>query len=224
MPNQRGDDAEFLRACMPHRPMMLRVATRLTRDRASAEDVVQDALIRALRAWGSFRPEGDPTTAVKRWLMRVVTNTFLNQVKAEQSVRRRVADLARQSEISRDEEPIRWDAGPELRTALDQIPAMFAETVYRHHILEQSVQEVAEAMGVPPGTVLSRLCRGIRHLRDVMGARRDLRRRAPKRSLRAREVADGAEATEVVKAQADCVGGIVGEHDACDLVRAEQAA
>lgn len=89
-----GDPESFARLCVPLRSELLAHAKRFTKNLAAAEDVVQDAYVKAFRLWGGFAPPDgvDEELAVRRWMFRVVTNMFYNHVESRRSRERIVHD------------------------------------------------------------------------------------------------------------------------------------
>jgi RNA polymerase sigma-70 factor (ECF subfamily) len=164
----RDADA-FMEEAMSHMDALHGVACRLTRNPAEAEDLVQDALVKAMRARDQFRAG----TNLKAWLFRILTNTFINKFRRgglEKSVLEGPdADPLADGWVSastmrqlRDPEatallPI---VEGEVRKALDALPPEFRLAVVLCDVEEFSYEEIADIMGCPIGTVMSRLHRG----------------------------------------------------------------
>jgi RNA polymerase sigma-70 factor, ECF subfamily len=163
-------EAEFL----PSLPALLSVAARLTGTRAEAEDLVQDTLLKAYRSRKQYRAGTNP----RAWLMAILRNTFLNGYR-RRNLERRVFDGPDADALAPG-----WVGASSLRairdphsgalhnlleapllTAIDELPAEFKMTVQLADIEELSYREIAESMGCPIGTVMSRLHRGRRWLR-----------------------------------------------------------
>jgi RNA polymerase sigma-70 factor (ECF subfamily) len=145
-------------------------ALRLTRNRADAEDLVQDTVVKALR----FSDRFTPGTNLKAWLYTILHNTWRN--------RRR--DAARDSvevDSARVEEAASLPGGPaaletperillrdtldaDLKAALDALPDAFREAVWLRDVEEFSYAEIAAMLSIPMGTVMSRISRGRRLL------------------------------------------------------------
>src|SRR5688500_16013715 len=152
-------------------------ALRLTRDRADAEDLVQDTLVKAFRFSGKFNPGSN----LKAWLYTILHNTWRN--------RRR--DAARDTvdvDSERVEEAASLPNGPaaldtperilmrdtldaDLQAALDELPDAFREAVWLRDVEEFSYAEMAGMLNVPIGTVMSRISRGRRLLFEKLSAR-----------------------------------------------------
>jgi len=145
-------------------------ALRLTRNRADAEDLVQDTLVKAFRFSGRF----EPGTNLKAWLYTILHNTWRNR-------RRDAARDTVEVDSERVDEAATVADGPtsadtperillrdtldsELQAALDALPDAFREAVWLRDVEEFSYAEIAQMLGVPIGTVMSRISRGRRLL------------------------------------------------------------
>jgi RNA polymerase sigma-70 factor, ECF subfamily len=175
-----GDAAEFKRLILPHLDGAYNLARYLTRDPVASEDVVQDAMIRAFRAFGQFRG-GSP----RAWLFSIVRNCCRT---AQAGAGSRVALVIHESGLSEEaaarlrEQP---DPGPtpeeevlrnaniqNVRSAIEAIPEPFREVIVLRELEDLSYAEIAEVTGVPVGTVMSRLSRGRSMLaRELLPAR-----------------------------------------------------
>ena len=170
----RAELEEFERALLAHGPNLLAVATRLARNRAEAEDLVQDTLVKALRAKDQY----EAGTNLKAWLLKILKNTFINRYRRS-GLERNVIDgpdadpLADgwigASTLRSMREPEAQALRPilerEINAALDAIPEEFRLIVLYADVEELSYKEIAEAVGCPIGTVMSRLHRGRRLLK-----------------------------------------------------------
>jgi RNA polymerase sigma-70 factor, ECF subfamily len=148
------------------------LALKLTRNPATAEDLVQDTYLKAVRFAPSFRPG----TNVKAWLFTILHNTFRNDIRG--AVRNPVeAD----SDVLEAAAPAAPDANPErqllqsvmdadLQAALDALPLSYREAVWLRDVEECTYQEIADMVGIPLGTVMSRIARGRRLLHDHLVA------------------------------------------------------
>jgi RNA polymerase sigma-70 factor (ECF subfamily) len=166
--------SQFERDALEHLGALLGVASRLTRDPAEAEDLVQDTLVKALRARKQFQPG----TNMRAWLLRILTNTFINRYRRG-GLERSVLDgpdadpladgwvSASSMSALRDPEStaLRPMLEREIRTALDELPEEFRLAVVLADVEELSYKEIADVMGCPVGTVMSRLHRGRRLLK-----------------------------------------------------------
>ncbi len=154
---------------------MLAVGTRLTKNSAEAEDLVQDTFVKAIRA----RQQFEAGTNMRAWLLRILTNTFINRYRRgglEKSVLEGpdadpLADgwvSASTMEAMRDPESqaLRPVLQREIQAALDELPDEFRLAVMLADVEELSYREIADVMGCPIGTVMSRLHRGRRLLKS----------------------------------------------------------
>jgi RNA polymerase sigma-70 factor (ECF subfamily) len=174
MPHPSVPQSEFEREALLHVPTLLAVGTRLTRNASEAEDLVQDALLKALRAREQFASG----TNMRAWLLRILTNTFINRYRrgglektlVEGPDADPLADGwvgASTMEAMRDPESqaLRSLLEKEITRALDELPEEFRLAVVLSDVEELSYKEIAEIMGCPIGTVMSRLHRGRRLLK-----------------------------------------------------------
>jgi RNA polymerase sigma-70 factor (ECF subfamily) len=159
----------FAEEALSHMDAMYGVACRLTRNPTEAEDLVQDALVKAMRA----REQFNAGTNLKAWMFRILTNTFINKYRRgglEKSVLEGPdADPLADGWVSastmrqlRDPEQIalRPIVAGEVGKALDALPAEFKLAVMLCDVEEFSYEEIADIMQCPIGTVMSRLHRG----------------------------------------------------------------
>jgi RNA polymerase sigma-70 factor (ECF subfamily) len=161
---------------MPYLADVARFALSLTRDRARADDLVQETYLQALRGWHTFREGSDP----KRWLLAVCHNTFLHTLRRESRYIEAPYDdpeldslatarahwEAQQSGVAELLE--RMDLAPAIDRALATLPAYFRGAVVLVDVEGLSYEEAAEILGVAVGTVRSRLFRGRRLLQDKL--------------------------------------------------------
>jgi RNA polymerase sigma-70 factor (ECF subfamily) len=164
--------ARFEAVILPHLDAAYGLARYLTRDDADADDVVQDALLRALRYFGGFRGEG--AGQGRAWILAIVRNM------AYTSRRRRRADGSAEafdeslhSDAAADRNPAadlaRRDSRETLAQALDRLPAELREVIVLREIEGLSYKEIAEVADVPIGTVMSRLSRARKRLQAALG-------------------------------------------------------
>ncbi len=159
-----GDAAAFPQLVRRHRDRLWAVALRTTGDREEAADALQDALVSAYRSAASYRGEARVTT----WLHRVVVNACLDRLRRK-AVRPTVAlpdDLALSDprDAIADRETAMEIEGALAALPLDQRAALLLVDVQGH-----SVQEAADVLGVPTGTVKSRCARGRARLAVTLG-------------------------------------------------------
>lgn len=167
---QRGDQRAFGELVTRYQQVAFRAAYLIVRESGAAEDVAQEAFVRAYRGIGRFRV-GEP---FRPWLLRIVTNLGLNEVRARG---RRVGLLERlgwgaaKSGPPADRPALVGEEQQELWNAVNELPADDRVVLYLRYFLELPEQEIALAIGKAPGTVKSRLSRASGRLRTVIGAR-----------------------------------------------------
>ena len=160
----------FRELIAPHIDAAYSLARYLARDAAAAEDIAQEALLKAFRNIDTLR--GDE---VKPWLMAIVRNTYFDWRRRDndRTVTGPVADLAMAEtpaeETSAEDALIRQGDVAALRRAIETIPEPFREALVLRDLEELSYRDVAEVTGVPMGTVMSRLARARRMLGERMG-------------------------------------------------------
>ena len=184
---------------LPLLPGMQAAARHLTRNASDAQDLVQEAYLRAYRGFARFQPG----TNLRAWLHRILLNTFINDHRK----RRRLPELI--FEVGSDHGSRSWrtverDPAPSaedlvlaslpdeaLQEALASLPVQLRMTVLLADVQGCSYREIAEFAGVPIGTVMSRLHRGRRALSKQLGqlakagsARREPRRRGQRAAAR----------------------------------------
>jgi RNA polymerase sigma-70 factor, ECF subfamily len=166
----REKRAEFERQALVHTDALFGAAYRLTRNARDAEDLVQDSLLRAYRFWESFEQDSN----CKAWLLRIVTNTFINEYQRKKRSRE-VLDAASAEQDATDGVLMHAEASdrrsPErallersvsddVQRALEGLPDDFRTAVVLCDVQGLSYKEIADIMGTPVGTVMSRLFRG----------------------------------------------------------------
>jgi RNA polymerase sigma-70 factor, ECF subfamily len=172
-PGQRAlsDDEAFTRYVLPEVEMLLRVALSRTGNAADAEDLVQDTLLRAYRAIGRF--DGSYPRA---WLLTILRNAQVNRVRRRRPSLLRNPDAGHRLEEGRDPIPSAeaivvgqaFDATVE--DAVTRLPERFRHVVELVDIDGLSYQDAANALGIPVGTVMSRLHRARHRIRTRLTA------------------------------------------------------
>jgi RNA polymerase sigma-70 factor (ECF subfamily) len=166
---------EFEREVLEQLPSLLAVGSRLMRNAPEAEDLVQDTVLKAIRA----REQFESGTNLRAWLLKILTNTFINRYRRG-GLERSVLDgpdadpladgwvSASTMEALRDPESqaLRPILEAEIGRALDELPAEFRLAVVLSDVEDLSYKEISDVMGCPVGTVMSRLHRGRRMLKS----------------------------------------------------------
>lgn len=157
------DRARFQALCKTLRPDLVRFAFWLARDRALAEDVVQETMLRAWKARDSLLDE----TAAKPWFLTIVRREYARSFE-----RKRLATVDVDELIAR-EEPMLAAAEDqelaELRAALFKLPDDYREPLVMQVLMGYSTAEIAAELGLTTAAVLTRLFRGRKHLRAMCG-------------------------------------------------------
>jgi RNA polymerase sigma-70 factor (ECF subfamily) len=165
---QPSRQAEFERAILPHLDAAYSLARFLLRNDQDAEDVVQDASLRAFRFFDSFRGQNS-----RAWFLRIVRNTAFTALKR---ARGHEEDVLFDEELHTPENPdpgvaSRLDQVHDretVRAAIDQLPPEFREVITLRELEECSYKEIADIAAVPVGTVMSRLARARAQLAEIL--------------------------------------------------------
>jgi RNA polymerase sigma-70 factor (ECF subfamily) len=173
---RRPQAVDFEREALPHLSALYAAALRMTRNEKDAEDLVQDALLRAYRFFDTFQPG----TNCKAWLFRILTNVFCNNYRDRE--REHVVLTEAESSPANLEQFVGGaDDGRDIETALlgrmvsadvekalAAVPSDFRMAVILADLEDFSYKEIAEIMDCPAGTVMSRLFRGRKILQGLL--------------------------------------------------------
>ena len=174
-----ADQASFADDAMQYAPQLYSGALRMTRNRADAEDLVQETYLKGFRSYHSFS-EG---TNLRAWLFRIMTNTFINSYRSKQR-RPDETDLGdiedlylyknlgavQNSAAGRSAEETLMEMLPddEVKQALEDLPDNFRLPVILADVEGFSYKEIAEMLDIPIGTVMSRLHRGRKAMQKTL--------------------------------------------------------
>ncbi|MBI2906785.1 MAG: sigma-70 family RNA polymerase sigma factor [Chloroflexi bacterium] len=163
--------ARFEEEALSHLDALYRTALRLTRRPQDAEDLVQETYMKAFRFADKFKPG----TNLRSWLFKILTNTFLNQYRKARGqpqatslddaeeyyiYRRLLGERGSALSESAEDQVLASFIDADVKRALEEVPEQFRLPVLLHDVEGFSYKEVAEIVGAPIGTVMSRLSRG----------------------------------------------------------------
>lgn len=167
------DQEEFAQLALPYLDTLYGAALRLTRSPADADDLVQDAFLKAYRFYDRF----EPGTNLRAWLLRILTNTFINKYRRN-TRERKVLDgddaepvgdgvmsrAAMRALTEPEDAAMRSLVSQEIQKALDELSEEHRLMIVLADIEELSYKEIADIVGCPIGTVMSRLHRARKHM------------------------------------------------------------
>ncbi len=168
---------QFRETILPHMDGAYNLARYLSRDATAAEDIVQEAFLRAFRAFGNFRGQ-----APKAWLFAIVRNCFLDWAAGRSGQDRVLVDegaltaaqaeaLANTADPDQDDPEVtllRRREAQTVRAVVENLPEPFRETLVLRELEELSYKEIAALTAAPIGTVMSRLARARLMLSDML--------------------------------------------------------
>ena len=164
---QRGDVAAYEEVVRRYQEVAFRTAYVITGSGADAEDAVQEGLVKAYRALATFRPGAEP----RPWLLRIVANEARNRIRSagrRQRLELRLAEGYRPGDAAPSPEAAAV-AAEERRRLLQLVNGLSEEdrlVITSRYFLELSGEETAASLGIPEGTVKSRLSRALTRLRN----------------------------------------------------------
>jgi len=170
--------ARFEEEALKHLDALYRTALRMTRNPSDAEDLVQDALVRAYRFYDRF----EPGTNFRAWLFKILTNTYINTYRRKQGrpqessledteeffLYNQLSDESGERVTDVENTVLDRLGADAIQRAIDRLPPQFRTTVQLSDVEGLSYAEIAEATGVAKGTVMSRLFRGRRQLQRAL--------------------------------------------------------
>lgn len=177
--NEVNRSPEFEGQVLEHLDMLYAVALKLTRNTSDAQDLTQNTAVKALRFHNKFQ-QG---TYIKAWLLTILRNTFINEYR-RRSRRPSFVELTGletqpDSSLKSDTSPEAPQTDPvelmelledEVKMAIESLPEDFRKAVIMADLEDYSYKEIADVMGCPLGTVMSRLYRGRKLLREKLVA------------------------------------------------------
>jgi RNA polymerase sigma-70 factor (ECF subfamily) len=163
---REGDEVAFAALVRRHAPVAHRAAYLITRSAADADDALQEGTVKAWRAIGRF----DPEYGFRPWFTTIVANTARSSARSWN--RREAATMRLRPEASPPDpadDAVSREEAETVARELDRLPERYRRAVALRHVLGLSERETAEALGVRPGTVKSRVSRGLAMLREALG-------------------------------------------------------
>jgi RNA polymerase sigma-70 factor (ECF subfamily) len=169
--DRTGDFGSFEELAMPHFAKLYNFAHWLTQDRAAAEDLVQETYMKALRGFSSFQ-QG---TNFRAWMYKILRNTFLTTkagLKVSVSLDSDGDDRPAEPAVTETPESVLLSRAEieTIQNALEKLPVKFREIILLCDLEEMSYQEIGQTLGIPIGTVMSRLSRARKAMRELLAA------------------------------------------------------
>lgn len=167
-------DRDFEAEALPWLDDVYRFALSLTHDPVDADDVVQDTFLRAYKSWHTYVPGSD----CRRWLFTICRNVFLRSLErrsptidVEGDSESPVSAIVREgTHDATDDLLSRVDLGPAIESALARLPEPFQSTLVLVDVEDRPYEAAATILGIPVGTVRSRLFRGRRLMQEMLRA------------------------------------------------------
>jgi RNA polymerase sigma-70 factor (ECF subfamily) len=170
VPHSAPANGSFEELALPLFGQLYNLACWLARDRAAAEDLVQETYMKALRGFSSFQPG----TNFRAWIYRILRNTFLTSqagLAAHVSIDDEEEALPEPADIQTPETILLARSGQEqIRRALEALPLHAREIILLCDLEEMTYSEIGQALGIPIGTVMSRLSRARKAMRTILAA------------------------------------------------------
>jgi RNA polymerase sigma-70 factor (ECF subfamily) len=164
--------ARFEALVLPHLNAAYNMARWMTRNTSDAEDITQEAMLRAFRFFDTFRGENG-----RVWLMTIVRNTCLTWIRRQlpqqnsaEYDERLHSDL--EASLTPESEYLRQATGEQVRRAIEHLPPEYREVVLMRELEQMSYKEIAVVTQSPLGTIMSRISRGRSMLRQLIAAQR----------------------------------------------------
>ncbi len=147
-----------------YRAPVVRLAYRLTRDADEAKDIAQDAFFRAYRRLAEFHPD----RPFSRWLFVIARNASLDALRRRRRAAAHGLDVDPQHELGPEEIALRNEEAERVREALEALPERYRLVLELYYVSGLRYREIAEALGIPIGTVKTFLSRAKRQLREEL--------------------------------------------------------
>jgi RNA polymerase sigma factor (sigma-70 family) len=164
--------ASFEKAVLPHLDAAYNLARWLTRNDADAEDVVQEAYLRAFRFFGGFHGENG-----RAWLLGIVRNTSYTWMQRNRSTELNMPlddepHEVKDNDLNPEELLLQKADAQVLRQAVEELPLEFREVLVLRELEELSYKQIAVVANLPLGTVMSRLARARKRLQQILASHR----------------------------------------------------
>jgi RNA polymerase sigma-70 factor (ECF subfamily) len=170
VPHETLPSGSFEELAMPHFERLYNFACWLTQDRHEAEDLVQETYAKALKGFSSFQPG----TNFRAWIYKILRNTFLTSRTGLKATANVPLDLEDDEQVlpTAKETPesilLQRSDSQLVQQAMEQLPIAYREALLLCEVEEMSYQEISATLGIPIGTVMSRLSRARRALRAAV--------------------------------------------------------